>query len=90
MPLYTYIVTYNNSNYVGQGSHSNFRGFTSDWSRDIPDNALTGFNSNLKKQLQKLSFQGEFNSVPNRINVWEKSIDLNGKVFKIHAIETKK
>ena len=89
MPLYTYIVTYNDSNYVGQGNHSNFRGFINAWCSEMPDNALKGFNSSLKMELQKLAHHGAFDSVPNRKNVWHKSIELNGKNFSIHAIETK-
>ena len=89
MPLYTYIVTYDNSNYVGQESHSNFKGFVSAWCSEMPDNALNGFNASLKRQLSEKAYRGEFNSVPNRKNVWQKCIELNGKPFTIHAIETK-
>ena len=89
MPLYTYIVTYNDSNYVGQGSHSNFKGFTNAWCSEMPDNALKGFSSGLKKQLAKLAYRGGFDPVPNRKKVWQKTIDLNGKSFNVHAIETK-
>lgn len=49
MLLYTYVVAYNDSNYVGQGSHSNFRGFVSAWCSEMPEDSLKGFNSNLKK-----------------------------------------
>lgn len=90
MPLYTYVVTYNNSNYVGQGSHSNFRGFINAWCLDMPEHALKGFDTSLKKQLSKKANQEEFIQVPNRINVWHKIIDLNGKPFSIYAIETKR
>jgi len=90
MPLYTYIVTYNNSNYVGQGNHSNFRGFISTWCNEMPNDALKGFNSSLKKQLAEKAYHGEFLPVPNRNNVWKKVIDLNGKEFVIHAVDTKK
>jgi len=89
MPLYTYVVTYNDSNYVGQGSHSNFRGFISAWCNEIPDTALKGFNPSLKKQLVQKAYRGEFDPVPNRKNVWKKVIELNGRDFVIHAIETK-
>lgn len=89
MPLYTYVVTYNDSNYVGQGSHSNFRGFVSAWCSEMPENALKGFNSSLKKQLSQKAYQGAFDPVQNRVNVWHKVMDLNGKPFSIHAIETK-
>ena len=71
MPLYTYIVTYNDSNYVGQGSHSNFKGFTSAWCSDMPDGALKGFNASLKKQLSLKAYSSEFDAVPNRTKVWK-------------------
>jgi hypothetical protein len=89
MPLYTYVVTYNNSIYVGQGSHSNFRGFIKAWCNEMPDNALSGFNSGLKKELMKKAYHGPFDPVPNRKNVWKKVIELKGNQFVIHAIETK-
>jgi len=89
MPLYTYVITYNDSNYVGQASHSNFRGFISAWCSELPVNALRGFDASLKNQLAKKAYSGDFNPVPNRKNVWHKVIDLNGKSFSIHAIETR-
>jgi len=89
MPLYTYIVTYNDSSYIGQGSHSNYCGFISDWCTNLPNTALNGFNSNLKKELERVAYQGAFDPVPNRKNVWKKTIDLNGKPFIIYAVETK-
>ncbi|WP_194436596.1 hypothetical protein [Vibrio fluminensis] len=90
MPLYTYVVSYNDSRYVGQGSHSNFKGFVNAWCTDLPVNALRGLTPSLKKELGKLAFKGVFTSVPNRQNVWEKTIDLNGKLFHVYAIETRK
>lgn len=89
MPLYTYVVTYNDSNYVGQGSHSNFKGFINAWCTEMPVNALKDFNPNLKKQLQQQAYKGSFDPVPNRKNVWHKTIELNGRCLSIHAIETK-
>ncbi len=90
MPLYTYVVAYNDSTYVAQGSHSNFEGFISEWCTDLPINALNGFNSNLKNLLIKKAWSSTFRPVPNRTNVWKKLIDLDGKDFVILAIETKK
>lgn len=88
MPLYTYIITFNNSNYVSQGNHSNFRGFINSWCTDLPENALKGFDSNTKKTLTRKAYSVDFEPVPNRKNVWHKSIDLDGKNFSVHAIET--
>ncbi len=89
MPLYTYIVTYNDSNYVAQGSHSNFRGFVNSWCSEMPINALKGFDAGIKKQLSQKAYSGAFDPVPNRKNVWHKIINLNGKPFSIHPVETK-
>ena len=89
MPLYTYVVTYNDSNYVGQGSHSNFCGSINAWFSEMPENALKGLNASLKKELALKAYQGDFVPVPNRKNVWHKVIELNGSPFSIHAIETK-
>jgi hypothetical protein len=74
---------------VGQGSHSNFRGFVNAWCTEMPINALKGFDAGVKKQLTNKAYAGAFDSVPNRKNVWYKAIDLNGKTFSIHAVETK-
>lgn len=90
MPFYTYVVTYNDSNYVGQDSHSNFRGFVNAWCDELLVNALNGFTSNLHKELKQKAHQGEFAPLPNRKKVWQKIIDLSGKKFVIYAIETKK
>lgn len=89
MPLYTYVVTFNNSNYVGQGKYSNFKGFVSSWSAEMPNTALVGFSASLKKLLSEKVFTGEFREVVNRKGVWHKEIDLNGQRFSVHAIETK-
>jgi hypothetical protein len=89
MPLYTYVVTFNDSTYVGQGSHSNFRGFVNAWCSEMPVNALKGFDQGPKKQLSQKAYSGTFDPVANRKNVWHKEINLNGKIFNIHAIETR-
>jgi len=89
MPLYTYVVTFENSTYVGQASHSNFRGFVSAWCTEMPDTALAGFNSKFKKLLSSKAYQGEFSPIPNRKNVWRKTIDLEGKILEVVAVETK-
>jgi len=89
MPLYTYVVTYNDSNYIGQGKHSNFKGFVNAWCTEMPNNALNGFNPSLKNKLEKLAYKGSFDPVPNRKNVWKKTLEIEGKRLSIHAIETK-
>ncbi|MES2353116.1 MAG: hypothetical protein V4568_01740 [Pseudomonadota bacterium] len=88
MPLYTYIASFRDSTYVAQGSYSNFKGFVSSWSGDLPENALPGLSPPLKKELSQKAHGGEFAEVPNRKNVWCKTIDLNGERFVVYAIQT--
>jgi len=42
MPLYTYILVYKGHSYVAQGRYSNFRGFVSSWTSELPPNVLPG------------------------------------------------
>jgi hypothetical protein len=88
MPLYTYIVVFKGSTYVAQGSYSNYRGFVSSWSGDLPENALPSLTPSLKKELLEKAYRGEFVEVPNRKHVWRNSIDLNGSEFVVFAIQT--
>ncbi len=90
MPLYTYIVNFKGSTYAAQGSYSNFRGFVSDWSSDLPDGAIPGLTPNLRQELSQKAYRGEFTAVPNRNHVWKKSIDLNGDEFVVYAVQTEK
>jgi hypothetical protein len=59
------------------------------WSTEILVNALRGFDSEVKKQLVNKAYGGEFSPLINRKNVWHKTIELNGRPFSIHAVETK-
>ncbi len=88
MPLYTYIVSFKGATYAAQGSYSNFRGFISSWSSDLPDNAIPTLTPALKKELSQKAYRGEFAEVPNRKHVWRKMIDLNGAEFVVYAIQT--
>ena len=88
MPLYTYIACFKGATYVSQGSYSNFKGFVSSWSGDLPENALPGLTAPLKKELSQKAYYGEFVEVPNRKHVWCKTIDLNGERFVVYAIQT--
>lgn len=88
MPLYTYIATFKGSSYVAQGSYSNFRGFVSAWSGELPDNALPGLTAALRKELISKAYHGDFLEVPNRKHVWRNVIDLNGSEFAVYAIQT--
>ena len=88
MPLYTYIATFKGASYVAQGSYSNFRGFVSAWSGDLPDNALPSLTVALRKELSSKAYRSDFLEVPNRKHVWRKVIDLNGAEFSVYAIQT--
>ena len=88
MPLYTYIVTFKGTSYVTQAKHSNFRGFVTSWTSELPPNTLKGLTPDLKKELTQQAYRGEFNEVPNRKHVWKKSIDLDGEEFTVFAVQT--
>lgn len=88
MPLYTYIVSFKGAIYAAQGSYSNFKGFVSIWSGDIPDGALPSLTPALKQELAQKVYRGDFAEVPNRKHVWRKSINLNGDEFIVYAVQT--
>ena len=88
MPLYTYIVSFKGAIYAAQGSYSNFKGFVSSWSGDLPENALPSLTPSMKKELSHKAYRGEFSEVPNRKHVWRKTIDLNGEEFVVYAVQT--
>ncbi|WP_123585007.1 hypothetical protein [Pseudomonas brassicacearum] len=88
MPLYTYIVAFKGSTYAAQGSYSNFKGFVSSWSGNLPPNALSGLTPALKSELSQKAYRGEFSEVQNRKHVWKKTIDLSGEEFVVYAVQT--
>ena len=87
MPLYTYIVTFEGASFVAQGRHSNFKGFISSWFEDAFLNSLPSLTPKLRRQLSEKAYRG-FTEVPNRKNVWRKTIDLEGKKFIVYAVQT--
>lgn len=88
MPLYTYLVTFKGSTYVAQDRKSNFKGFYSSWSTNIPKGALPGLDSKLESELSSKAFIGDFQPLPNRKNVWCKTIELGGDLLTVHAVQT--
>ena len=56
MPLYTYVVTYKGDTYVAQDKKSNFKGFVSSWTSDLPLGALKGLTPSLAKELQRAAY----------------------------------
>lgn len=73
---------------MAQDSKSNFKGFVSSWSNEIPKEALPGLTPALQVELGKKAYLGDFQSVPNRKHVWYKSIDLGGSPLTVHAVQT--
>ena len=90
MPLFTYIVSYRESTYVAQGSHSNFTGFAMTWAADIPPSALPSLTPNLRKELVRKAYQGTFSPKSNAKNVWTKSLEIDGHELTVHAVQTER
>jgi hypothetical protein len=88
MPLYTYVVTYRGGGYVAQASHSNFKGFVSEWADDVPMDALPGLTPALKRELSVAAYSGDFMPVPNRHHVWKKVLTLGGHDLVVYAVQT--
>ncbi|NJL79789.1 MAG: hypothetical protein HC836_11165 [Richelia sp. RM2_1_2] len=88
MPLYTYIVTYRGDTYITQDKKSNFKGFVSSWTSEIPPGVLTSLTPNLLKELQKLAYSSDFTPISGRTNVWRKTILLNDDQFVVIAVQT--
>ena len=88
MPLYTYMVSYQGSTHIAQGKHSNFKGFVSSWSSNIPLGALPALTPTRQKELAAKAYSGDFQPVQNTKNVWQKSIDIGGNELIVIAIQT--
>ena len=88
MPLFTYIVSYKGSDYVAQGSHSNFTGFASTWSANIPKSALRTMTQSQREYLAKHAWDGSFEPVSGLTHVWRKVIHVQGSDCVITAIQT--
>jgi hypothetical protein len=88
MPLYTYVVAYKGDTYVAQDKKSNFKGFVSSWTSEIPSNALKSLTPSLAKELAKIAYSGDFTPVPGRTNVWRKTILLDNSEFVVIAVQT--
>jgi hypothetical protein len=88
MPLYTYIVAFRGATYAAQARHSNFNGFVSSWSTDLPDNVFPGLTASLKNELSGKAYRSDFLEGPNRKNVWRKTLNLDGEDFTVYAVQT--
>lgn len=88
MPLYTYLVTFKGSTYVAQDRKSNFKGFASSWLQGIERDTLAGLTPSLQAELKNKAYDGDFQPIPNKTNVWCKTIDLDGSLLTIHAVQT--
>ncbi len=90
MPLFTYLVSYQGSLFVEQDQKSNFRGFVAHLLGQMPENALPNVTPALRKELTEALMRSEWQPVPNRTRVWRTSIELRGKPFVIHCVQTEK
>ncbi|NJL10635.1 MAG: hypothetical protein HC908_12010 [Calothrix sp. SM1_7_51] len=88
MPLYTYIVSYKGDTYIAQDKKSNFKGFVSSWTSEIPSGALKSLTPNLAKELHKIAYSGDFTPVSGRTNIWRKTILLDDSEFVVIAVQT--
>lgn len=78
MPLYTYVATYRGTSYIAQRRRSNFQGF-GDWIQELP--------STLRQKATKNMFAG-FEPVPNRQNVWRKTLMIDDSELVVVAVQT--
>jgi hypothetical protein len=78
MPRYTYVATYRGMSYIAQRRRSNFQGF-GDWIEELPPM--------LRKKATKKMFAG-FEPVPNRQNVWRKTLMIDDGELVVIAVQT--
>jgi hypothetical protein len=88
MPLFTYIVSYKGASHVVQERRSNYRGWWSSWTSEIPAGALPGLTPSLKQELSKPWGAVDWVAVLNRTHVWKKSFPLGGSEFSVYVIQT--
>jgi hypothetical protein len=88
MPLYTYISSYRGSLHAEQGRYSNFKGFASGAFSQIPEGALPGLTSALRKELAEKAYRCEWVAVPNRSGLWKAAFPLGGSDFVVHVVQT--
>jgi len=77
MPLYTYVVSYNGESYVTQARRSNPKGFP-DWVDALPPEIRGGLNP----------YDGAFDAIPNRENLWRKTLAVGGSDLVVLVIQT--
>ena len=77
MPLYTYVSTYKGQSHISQSRRSNPKGFP-DWAEVLPQEIRAKLNP----------YDGAFESVPNRLNVWRKTLTIDGSELVVFAIQT--
>lgn len=90
MPLFTYIVSYAGSDYVAQGSHSNFTGFATTWASNIPTTALPSLTPVLRKEFLHKAYRGAFSEVCGVKHVWRYSLELGGRELTVLAVQTER
>jgi hypothetical protein len=88
MPLYSYVACYNGGSFADQDSRSNFKGFVSVMLGNMPTQALPGLSVALHHELIDKSARAEWIALPNRKNFWVMHVELSGKLFTLHAVQT--
>lgn len=88
MPLYTYISSFQGSQHAEQGRYSNFKGFASGASSEMPEGALPGLTPRLREEMGERANRCKWEPVPNRRNVWRTAISLGGSDLVVHVVQT--
>lgn len=78
MPLYTYVTIYKGVSYVAQQRRSNYQGF-GDWVSSLPPE--------LKTKVAQKMYAG-FEPIPNRQNVWRRTLTIDDSELVVIAIQT--
>ena len=77
MPLYTYLATYKGESYIAQARRSNPKAFP-DWVEALPSELQGKVNP----------YDGTFEAIANRKNVWRKTVMLGGSDLLVFVIQT--
>jgi hypothetical protein len=86
--MYTYVISYKGATHVTQGTHSNFKGFTSTGAIFLLG-SLHALTPALRRDLAEKAYRGEFPAIENIKHAWRTSIELGGNEFVVVAVQTK-
>jgi len=88
MPFYTYVVSYRGATYVDQVRSSNIKGHGPGFVGAMLAKPEAHFSPKMINETVGKAYYTEWTPVPNRINLWRASFDLEGSEFLIHVIQT--